>query len=116
MAEKLYTNATVKYDVAAGVSYHVDVEVINGEISLKEIQAYVEHGRKQHQGKVIDRMEINLDGEFVDLKYHFADVPFDRIRRITGYLVGTIDRFNNAKRAEVSDRVKHNVGAAPVNN
>lgn len=34
-------------------------------------------------------------------------VPFDRIRRITGYLVGTLDRFNNAKRAEEHDRAKH---------
>jgi len=34
-------------------------------------------------------------------------IPFERIRRITGYLVGTLDRFNNAKRAEVQDRVKH---------
>lgn len=34
-------------------------------------------------------------------------VPFERIRRITGYLVGTLDRFNDAKRAEVRDRVKH---------
>lgn len=34
-------------------------------------------------------------------------VPFQRIRRITGYLVGTLDRFNNAKRAEEQDRVKH---------
>ena len=36
-----------------------------------------------------------------------GDVPFERIRRITGYLVGTLDRFNNAKLAEVKDRVKH---------
>ncbi len=36
-------------------------------------------------------------------------VAFDRIRRITGYLVGTIDRFNNAKRSEVTDRIKHDV-------
>lgn len=36
-------------------------------------------------------------------------VKFERIRRITGYLVGTMDRFNNAKRSEVEDRVKHNV-------
>ena len=36
-----------------------------------------------------------------------GDVPFERIRRITGYLVGTLDRFNNAKRSEVNDRVKH---------
>ena len=38
-----------------------------------------------------------------------GDVPFERIRRITGYLVGTLDRFNNAKRAEERDRVKHNI-------
>ncbi len=36
-----------------------------------------------------------------------GDVPFERIRRITGYLVGTLSRFNNAKRAEESQRVKH---------
>ena len=34
-------------------------------------------------------------------------VRFERIRRITGYLVGTTDRWNNAKRAEEKDRVKH---------
>lgn len=34
-------------------------------------------------------------------------VKFERIRRITGYLVGTVDRFNDAKRAEVRNRVKH---------
>lgn len=34
-------------------------------------------------------------------------IPFERIRRITGYLVGTLDRFNNAKRKEVKDRVVH---------
>lgn len=38
-----------------------------------------------------------------------GDIGFERIRRITGYLVGTVDRFNNAKRAEEKDRVKHNV-------
>ena len=34
-------------------------------------------------------------------------VGFERIRRITGYLVGTMDKWNNAKRAEERDRVKH---------
>ncbi len=41
-----------------------------------------------------------------------GDVPFERIRRITGYLVGTLDRFNNGKRAEERDRVKHSVSYA----
>ncbi|MDR3050234.1 MAG: anaerobic ribonucleoside triphosphate reductase [Oscillospiraceae bacterium] len=37
---------------------------------------------------------------------------FERIRRITGYLVGTLDKFNNGKRAEEHDRVKHNITAS----
>lgn len=36
-------------------------------------------------------------------------VKFERIRRITGYLVGTMDRWNNAKAAEEKDRVQHNI-------
>ncbi|MBR4560251.1 Anaerobic ribonucleoside-triphosphate reductase [Fibrobacter sp. UWB15] len=44
-----------------------------------------------------------------ELHKYGEGIGFERIRRITGYLVGTIDRFNNAKRAEVNDRVKHGV-------
>ena len=39
-------------------------------------------------------------------------VGFERIRRLTGYLVGTVDRFNNGKRAEEHDRVKHTLSSA----
>ena len=42
-------------------------------------------------------------------KENEGEVGFERIRRITGYLVGTVDRFNNAKRAEERDRVKHSL-------
>ncbi len=41
-------------------------------------------------------------------------VEFERIRRITGYLVGTVKRFNNAKRAEERDRVKHSLKGLKV--
>ena len=41
-------------------------------------------------------------------------VGFERIRRITGYLVGTLDRFNNGKRAEEHDRAKHNVSCCSL--
>lgn len=40
-----------------------------------------------------------------------SGVKFQRIRRITGYLVGTLDRFNDAKAAEVKDRVKHSLSS-----
>lgn len=47
----------------------------------------------------------------VDPKVHNGKVgegvKFERIRRITGYLVGTLDRFNDGKKAEERDRVKH---------
>ena len=46
----------------------------------------------------------NVDGKVGE------GVKFERIRRITGYLVGTIDRFNDAKVSEVKERVKHGVG------
>ena len=42
------------------------------------------------------------------------DIPFERIRRITGYLVGTLDRFNNAKRTEESERIKHGVSQKEI--
>lgn len=43
-------------------------------------------------------------------------VMFERIRRITGYLVGTMDKWNNAKKAEEKDRVKHDVGGSSWDN
>ena len=51
----------------------------------------------------------------VEMKNHNEQMvgqggEFERIRRITGYLVGTTDRWNNAKRAEEHDRVKHTIG------
>ena len=85
----------------------MNVNVIGTQIPQEEINAYIEHGKQKYPDKVIKEMTIKVDGDFVDLKYDFDDVPFDRIRRITGYLVGTTDRFNNAKRSEERDRVKH---------
>ena len=48
--------------------------------------------------------------EVREVKMVGEGIGFERIRRITGYLVGTVDRFNNGKRAEERDRVKHDVG------
>ena len=85
----------------------MNVNVIGTQIPQEEINAYIEHGKQKYPDKVIKEITIKVDGDFVDLKYDFDDVPFDRIRRITGYLVGTTDRFNDAKRSEEHDRVKH---------
>ena len=76
-------------------------------ISENEALYYLNEHRKK-VGKPVIEMEIEVDGEFVNVKFKYPPVAFQRIRRITGYLVGTLDRFNNAKASEVRDRVKHN--------
>ena len=50
--------------------------------------------------------EVQLDNQDEKLG---EGVGFERIRRITGYLVGTMDKWNDAKRAEERDRVKHSL-------
>lgn len=85
------------------------VTVKNGELSTEEIMAYIHHVEKENPNRSIEALTIELDGEFVNLSYTLKPVPFERIRRITGYLVGTMDNWNDAKRAEERDRVKHSL-------
>lgn len=87
----------------------IDVNVTGGDISQAEIDAYIAHAKETYPDKELSGIDIQVDGEYVDLTYHWRSVPFHRIRRITGYLVGTLDRFNDGKRAEESDRVKHGI-------
>jgi anaerobic ribonucleoside-triphosphate reductase len=82
--------------------------IITGNADPKEAQAYVEYLETKYNRK-LDKLDVQIDGDFADLNYTFSHVPFERIRRITGYLVGTVDRFNNAKQHEEADRVKHDV-------
>ena len=82
--------------------------ICSQEISEAEKNAYIARGREKF-GRALEAVEVELDGEFANVNYHTAKVPFDRIRRITGYLVGTMDKWNNGKLAEEKDRVKHAV-------
>lgn len=82
------------------------------ELSDTEAWAYRDRGREKHEG--LYAVHVKVDGDFVDLTYCYKEKrivcrPFERIRRITGYLVGTLDRWNDGKRAEEADRVKHGV-------
>lgn len=77
-------------------------------ISEKEKNAYIEHIKKKNPKREIEWVEIVIDDEgFANLTYSLAPVDFERIRRITGYLVGTTVKWNNGKKAELRDRVKH---------
>lgn len=80
------------------------------EISEEEKLAYMEYVKKKYPDEIIDTLIISFDDEgYAKLEVHKHSVPFERIRRITGYLVGSLSRFNDGKRAEEHDRVKHGI-------
>ena len=87
----------------------IRVNVTGGELSKNEINAYIARAEEKYPNREVNAMDIKIDGDYVDITYRYCQPHFDRIRRITGYLVGTLDRFNNAKYAEVQDRVKHSL-------
>jgi hypothetical protein len=84
------------------------ITVTGGKLDAKEQQAYVDYLQDKY-GRKLESLDIDLDGEFANLNYAFSQVPFERIRRITGYLVGSMDRWNDAKTAEERDRLRHSV-------
>ena len=101
---------------------HISYIELDGDTSnnLEAFEKVVRHMKEQGIGygainHPIDRDPVcGYNGIIGDTCPHCGrkegdgNLPFERIRRITGYLVGTLDRFNNAKRAEEHDRVKHN--------
>ena len=89
------------------------VTLKNGNISdipEDEKNAYVKWVKEKYPNDIIDEIILTIgeDG-FVGIETHKHSAPFVRIRRITGYLVGTLDRWNNGKKAEEHDRVKHGI-------
>lgn len=78
-------------------------------VSDQEIEAYLKRAYEKFPHGHLESLTLDIDGDEVGIHYGLAPQQFDRIRRITGYLVGTLDRFNDAKRAEEADRVKHGI-------
>jgi len=85
------------------------VEVKGGGMSKEEREAYIKYAKEKYPDDKISALIIRIDGDYVNLEIHKAAVPFVRIRRVTGYLAGDLTRFNNAKKSEEKDRVKHGV-------
>ena len=72
-----------------------------------EAARYVDYVRKQTGRPVKEIIVTDAGNGDVNLHYELQTEKFERIRRITGYLVGTIDRWNDAKRCEEVERIKH---------
>ena len=83
-----------------------DCEILlEGSMTTDELTAYYNRAVDKY-GRTPIRMTVRVEGDEVALGYTFVPVPFERIRRITGYLQ-TTTHWNNAKQHELADRVTH---------
>lgn len=82
------------------------------ELPEEIIEKAIEMMQEEENRRVVEITVVHAEGEDEDtyrITPVFEKIPFQRLRRITGYLVGTTDRWNNAKLAELEDRVSHGV-------
>lgn len=88
-----------------------DIHVYSKQIKdMDELTEYVKRGKEKYGSKLY-AVYVDVDendNNYVYVNYEVCE-PFERLARITGYLVGTLDRWNDSKRAEQRDRVKHGV-------
>lgn len=88
----------------------VEVKVVGlDDFTEQEAQNYIAYVKERVE-EPLQSIEVKLceDGK-IDVDYTLQGEKFERIRRITGYLTGDVTSWNNSKRAEESQRVKHNV-------
>jgi anaerobic ribonucleoside-triphosphate reductase len=77
-----------------------------GDMDDTELASYVQRGKDKY-GNNLRAIKCVIDGDYVEVDYTLKAKKFQRLRRITGYLVGDLSRWNDGKRAEEKDRVKH---------
>lgn len=80
------------------------------EVTMDEVNAYIKFLHEKHPKRTFKSITMKvdpIDSDMIDLNFVMEPIKFERIRRITGYLVGTMDKWNDGKAAEEHDRVKH---------
>lgn len=68
------------------------INVTGGELEQAEINAYIQRAKEKY-GREPLGIDIKVDGDYVELSYDFGHTPFQHIRRITSYLVETLERL-----------------------
>lgn len=80
----------------------------NENLSPEDKQKYIDYIQAKYSGQDIISIDVEFDGEYANIRTNTTtSIPFERIRRITGYLTGDMKSWNTAKAAEERARVKH---------
>lgn len=83
------------------------INVIGGEMNKREIDEYIAYAARKYKGRQIKQLDLTIDGEFVDIKAYFTDTDFQHAYRSTDYLVKDINKLNDAKQTEFSEKQRH---------
>ena len=90
--------------IVKGVKVFCDTTIF----SVEEIERYIDYANSKIEHGQLSELKLTLQSDnHVQLDFKIF-TPFERIRRITGYLSGDVTSWNDAKRSEERDRVKHN--------
>ena len=85
------------------------INVIGGEMDRREVDEYIAYVRDKYRGRQVSGMDIVIDGEFIDLKVYFSDMDFQRAYRSADYLVNDMEKLNDAKQKEFSEKERNKV-------
>ena len=85
------------------------INIIGGEMERREIDEYIKYAGQKPPGRQISQMDIIIDGEYVDLKFYFSDMDFQHAYRSADYLVNDMNKLNDAKQSEFSEKQRHKV-------
>ncbi|MBR5091647.1 MAG: hypothetical protein IK093_19675 [Ruminiclostridium sp.] len=88
---------------------NIEVTVIGGDISPAERQEYIERGKKNKPNMILTGIRVELDGEYADITYQYADPPQDMTVSMGGCMIGKFGCFNRGKQAEYLDRVPNSL-------
>lgn len=83
----------------------ITVNITGGILSQEEQERYLTYAYEKYADNLY-QVDFEVDGDYVNATVHLRGAPFERYRRITGY-ISQLNTWNDAKRAEEQDRVKH---------
>lgn len=121
MKNIIYFDASdaTKFDLeryAKSLNSYTKVSKADIQAALKDLENYenLHVSRLVETGAALIAKNSDLETakSYIDAHYQYFGNKFERLRRITGYLVGTLDRWNDGKKAEEKARVKHSVNSS----
>lgn len=91
------------------------VNVIGGEMNTHEIDEYIKYVNNKYSGRQIKQLDITINGEYIDLKCYFKDTDFQHAYRSADYLVNNMEKLNDAKQSEFSEKERHTFKENTIN-